>query len=99
MDKYQRDTVNYGNDNVYPWLQGKQCSRVTHQQKASSSVSSGDLSSDTDSSTAAHFLQPGLGLTARSAPVAEHESTKCEGGKNTQAAGGTRQIQCHKHPF
>ncbi|CAM4574032.1 unnamed protein product [Leuciscus chuanchicus] len=62
MEKYRRDTMDYRNNNVYPWLWdnhdlGGRPRQRQRQQNTVSSASSGDWSIDTDSSMPRRFLR------------------------------------------
>lgn len=60
IEKYRRDTLDYRNDMVYPWLREKRGfggRPWQGQRQRDSSASSGDWSTDTDTSASGRFLR------------------------------------------
>ncbi len=90
MEKYRRDTIDYRNDNVYPWLRenrgfGGRPRQRQRQRNTVSSASSADRSTDTERSTDRRFLRSNPPAPGPS-PANQHDTERRGGGKKGRGA-------------
>lgn len=94
MEKYRRDTMDYRNDNVYPWLRenrgfgGRSRQSRQRQRNTVSSASSGDWSTDTERSTDRRFLRSTM-LVPGSSLAASEDNVRC-GGERKRGRGARK---------